>query len=206
MPAEIINQGGIIRIEWTRPWYGRLFAAVFLLPALYLAYTVAADIGQNGLHEDLPGLVFFAALAIALFMPGFMLATCRYVVTVDKPDGRVTVAWQFGPLRFGKPRKLSDYHLLSVTRQMDEDTDTTPAHKNDPTVVLDVQRKHNTSEFRVNLCGKGSTRPIVLCGFPRAPDATEFAGKVGAALGLKVRDVSGQEPDDPDYSPRQKPL
>jgi hypothetical protein len=189
LATNIIRDGTTIRVEWPVRWYGRLFSIVLLAPSLYFFYYVALALkydisGESPWREDLPGVLALVALGLVFGVPGLMAATFRYFLLIDKTGGQVTVNRQFGPVRFRRLRKLSEFSFISVTRELDND------------------QAKRFSTFNVNLCGVGATRPVTVSGFPRRQAADDFARELGGTLGLNAKDVADSEPDDPEREDR----
>jgi hypothetical protein len=181
MPTAITRDGYIVQVEHLTRWYGRLFSLPLLAASLYLFYYVFLSLwetvaGLDSWSDNLAGLLVFSALGLAIGTPGLMVATFRYRVLVDLARRELTVTRQFGPLKFGRPRRLADFTLVSITDDGEESGTT----------------------FGVNLCGNRGTAPVLLSTFEKREAATDFAREIGTALKLPQRDLVGTEPDDPD--------
>jgi hypothetical protein len=181
MATTVTRDGQTIRVDYFARWYGRLFALPLLAASvclLYYAFLALKDdvSGLEGSTDNLAGLLVCFALGLAIGLPGLMVATFRYHVLVDKALCQVIVARQFGPLKFRRPRMLSDFTLISIT----DDGET------------------RGSMFSVNLCGNRGTNPVVLSGFTKRQAADDFARELGSALELPSRDLVDTGPYDPD--------
>ncbi len=178
MAARMTRDGDTIRVEWPIRWFGRLPSLPLLAASLYLSYYVALGlrddlVGPGRWRDDGAGILVFAALALAVGLPGLVMLSFRYFVELDKGLRQVVVTRQFGPLRFRSLRRLADFNLVSVTDDGDPPATT----------------------FDVNLCGAKGTRPIALSGFSDRGEADELARELGDALKLPYQDVVGTEPD-----------
>ena len=162
-------------------WYMRLPALpliaaglCFLIAAAQIVRLDLSGYGRWG--DDWGGLVMCLVLALVVGLPGLVLLTLRYFVELDRILQQVIVTRQFGPVRFSKLRKLTEFKFLSITDDRDDDTS--------PTF------------YDVNLCGGRGVRPIQFASFKKREEATSFAHEIGTALKLPARDYVGTEPDD----------
>jgi len=183
MAISLVQDGATMGVEWLRPLAARLASLIFLAPALYLGHFlvlgVQQDLSGGNWRSDLPGLLVFLFITLAIAIPGYILATFRYFVDIDKTSGAITVSRRFGPLlhlRF--KRKLSEFSFVSIVRDLNQD------------------EKKQSSWFAVNLCGGKTTKPIELASFRQRTEANGFGEKVGAALALKATDFADTEPDE----------
>jgi hypothetical protein len=192
MAVSFTSDGARIRVEWLRPLLRQLASIIFFAPALYFAQFLVIGIrrdlsGDGDLREDVSGLLILLALTLVVATPGYVLATFRYLVDIDKTSGEVIVHRKFGPLlhlRFR--RKLSEFTLVSIVRD------------------LDPGDAKTRSWFPVSLCGKKGTRPVELASFKSRQEADDFGKQIGYALGLKAEDLADTEPDDPDLTDEEK--
>jgi hypothetical protein len=192
MAVSFTSDGAKIRVEWLRPLLRQLASIIFLAPAAYLAYYLALGIrqdffGDGDIRGDVPGLLVFLAITLVVATPGYVLATFRYFVDIDKTRGDVIVNRKFGPLlhlRFR--RKLSEFTRICIVRDLDA---------GDP---------ESRSWFPVSLCGEKGTRPIELANFKSRQEADDFGKQLGYALGLKAEDLADTELDDPDLTDEAK--
>jgi hypothetical protein len=151
--ANITHHGETTRAEWLAPIASRLASIVFLAPALYLGYFVTLGLrqdlaGMGNLREDLSGLSMLLLIALVVAAPGYILATFRYFIDIDKSRDKVIVNRTFGPaLRLQSRRKLSEFRFISIVRD------------------LDPGEAEARSWFAVNLCGGRKTRPIEIASF-----------------------------------------
>ncbi len=186
MATRFIYEGSTMRVEWLRPLALRLASIVFLGPSLYLAYFLVIGaredlFGYGNLREDLPGFLALFGIVLVVGAPGYVLATFRYFIDIDKATGEVLITRKFGPLlhlRFR--RKLSEFIGISIVRD------------------LDNGEPKSRSWFPVNLYGNKGTRPVEVASFRHRQEADEFARQFGDQLGLKAKDFADIEPDDPD--------
>jgi hypothetical protein len=186
MAANITQYGDTMRVEWLTPIARRFASIVFFAPALYLGYFVILALsqevsGDGNLREDLAGISVFLLLTLIVATPGYILATFRYFVDIDKARDEVIVNRTFGPaLRLRTRRKLSEFTFISIVRD------------------LDPGERKKWSWFPVNLCGGKGTRPIELVNFRRREEADDFGKRLANKLGLRAEDLADTEPDDPD--------
>jgi len=179
--AAITQSNGRIRIEWSLRWYMRL-TSLPLLPGSLFFLATAGQILQQDLfgfgrwRNDWGGLVMCLVFGLCLGLPGLMLATLRYFVELDRILQQVIVIRQFGPIKFGKLRKLTDFKFLSITDDQEADSSLT--------------------FYDVNLCGGKGVTPILFKSFRKREEATGFANELGAALRLPTKDYVGTEPDE----------
>jgi hypothetical protein len=193
MATSVTYEGATMRLAWQRPIWGRLAAIVFLGPSLYLAHFLVIGIsqdlsGQGDLREDLPDLLALLVLVLLIAVPGYMLATFRYYVDIDRASGEVVAHRTFGPLlhlRFR--RKLTEFTRITIVRDLDSG---------------DAKRH---SWFPVHLCGKEGTKPLEVASYQRRQDADQFAGQLGVLLGFKAEDLVDTEPNDPDLQDDTEP-
>src|ERR1700730_6211637 len=120
MVTAMIRDGNTIRVEWPIPWYGRLFSLPLLAASLCLFYYVLLAlrnhvIGLADASDEIVDLLISCALGLVIGVPGLMVATFRYFAVVDMALRQVTAIRQFGPLKFRRPRNLSDFNFISVT-------------------------------------------------------------------------------------------
>jgi hypothetical protein len=184
MATAMIRDGNTIRVEWPIPWYGRLFSLPLLAASLCLFYYVLLAlrnhvIGLADASDQIVDLLISCALGLVIGVPGLMVATFRYFAVVDMALRQVTAIRQFGPLKFRRPRNLSDFNFISVT---------------------DDGEKRGLV-FGVNLCGQKGTTPVTLRGFAKRQAADDFARELGSALKLPLKNFVDTEPDDPDLDP-----
>ncbi len=186
MAATITHPGGAMRVEWLAPMATRLASIVFFAPAVYLGYFLILGLreefsGDGNLREDLPGLFVFLLIILAVATPGYILATFRYFVDIDKTSNAVIVNRTFGPaLRLRTRRRLSEFTFISIVRD------------------LESGEAKKWSWFPVNLCGGRGTRPVEIVSFRQRQEADDFGKRLAATLGLKAADLADTEPDDPD--------
>ena len=186
MATRFTFEGSTMRVEWLKPVALRLVSIVFIGPSLYLAHFLVIGMredlfGDGSLREDLPGFLALLALALMVGTPGYVLATFRYFIDIDKATGEVLITRKFGPLlhlRFR--RKRSEFIGISIVRDLGRD------------------EPESSSWFRVNLYGTKGTKPVEVAGFRNRQEANEFARELGTQIGLKAEDFADTEPDDPD--------
>ena len=141
MAANITQHGDTMRVEWLTPVTRRLGSIVFFAPALYLWYffilALRQELSDEGnLREDLPGLSVFLLLTLIVTTTGYILATFRYFIDIDKARDEAIVNRAFGPaFRLRARRKLSEFTFISIVRD------------------LDPGERKKWSWFPVNLCG-----------------------------------------------------
>jgi hypothetical protein len=182
--VSFTNDGERMRSEWLRPLAGRLASLIFIVPALYLGHFLVIGLrqdlsGEVNLREDLPGFLGLLAITLIVALPGYMLATFRYVVELDKATGEVIVHRTFGPLlHLRSRRKLSEFMRVTIVRD------------------LDPGEHQKRSWFPVNLCGERGTKPVEVATFKSRQEADEFGQQLATALGLKADDLADTEPDD----------
>ncbi len=185
MTAAFTQDNGRIRVEFSMPWYMRLTSLPFLAGGLFFL-VVSGQIlrldmfGYGGWRDDWVGLVMCVVFALLIGLPGLILAMLRYFVELDRIVQRVIIIWQFGPVKFTRLRKLTDFRFLSIT----DDTDT--GNDGCPTSTF----------YDVNLCGGKGVKPILFKSFKLREEATSFARELGAALKLPAKDYVGSEPDE----------
>ena len=185
VPAAITYENGRIRVEFSMRWYMRL-PSLPLLAAGLLFLAGAGAILQQDLfgfgrwRDDWVGLVMFLFLALCVGLPGLVLATLRYFVELDRILQQVIVTKKFGPVKFERLRKLTEFKFLSITDKTDTDDDGRPT----------------STFYRVNLCGGKGVEPILLSSFKKREEATVFAREIGTELKLPARDYVGTEPDE----------
>jgi hypothetical protein len=192
MAVSVTSDGARMRVEWVRPLARQIASIIFFAPALYLAYFLAIGIrqdffGDGDLREDLPGMLALLAVTLVCAIPGYVLATLRYFVDIDKTSGEVIVHRKFGPLmhlRFR--RKLSEFTRITIVRD------------------LDPGEAKKRSWFPVSLCGAAGTKPVELASFKSRQEADDFGKQLGYALGFKAEDLADTEPDDPDLTDEAK--
>jgi hypothetical protein len=178
--TAITHGNGRIRVEFSMRWYMRLPSLPLIAASLFFLVT-AGQILQQDLfgfgrwRDDWAGLVMCLFLALCVGLPGLVLATLRYFVELDRILQQVIVTRQFGPVKFSRLSKLTDFKFLSVTDDRDDDTS--------PTF------------YDVNLCGGRGVTPIRFSSFKKREEATSFAHEIGTALKLTVRDYVGTEPE-----------
>jgi hypothetical protein len=190
--VSFADDGATIHVEWLRPLVGRLASLLFFAPALYLAYFLVIGIrqdllGDGNLREDILGFLGFLAFILAVALPGYVLATFRYFVEIDKTSGETVVHRTFGPLlhvRFR--RKLSEFTRVTIVRDLDPG---------------DARKR---SWFPVSLCGGEGTKPVKLASFKSREEADEFGKMLEYALRLKAEDLADTDPDDPDWKDEAK--
>ena len=166
------------------PWYMRLTSLPFLAGGMFFL-VVSGQIlrldmfGYGRWREDWVGLAMCLVFALLIGLPGLVLATLRYFVELDRIVQRVIIIRQFGPVKFTKLRKLTDFKFLSITDDTDTDDDGRPT----------------STFYDVNLCGGKGVKPIVFKSFGKREEAASFARELGAALKLPAKDYVGTEPD-----------
>ena len=185
MTTMLTRDGSTIRVAWLIPWSARLFALPLLAVSAYFLYVALMIVkddasGASRWSDDAVGLLVLFLLALAIGLPGLIIATFRYHVAVDKLLRQVTVTRQFGPLQFRRPRALDDFRLVTITRDADDSGRT------------------RGSTYNVNLGARKGLRPVVLSGFTRREDANDLAHELGGALRLPIEDLADTAPDDPD--------
>jgi hypothetical protein len=186
MAASFTSDGATMRVEWLRPLVGRLASIVFFAPALYLAHFLVIGMRQDlfeggDLGGDVPGFLMLLAIVLAVATPGYVLATFRYFVDIDRASGEIIVHRKFGlllHLRFR--RKLSEFTRITIVRD------------------LDAGEAKKRSWFPVSLCGERGTKPVELVSFKDRQEADDFGRQLGQTLGLKAEDFADTDADDPD--------
>jgi hypothetical protein len=183
MAVAVTRDGETIRVEWLWKWYLRLPSLPFLAGSLYFLWyavlIVRADVsGQGRWSDDWVGLLFCIGFALFVGTPGIILATLRYFIELDKLLRQIIVTRQFGPLKIRSQRQFSDFKLISIVDDSDEDS----------TLTM----------YDVNLCGGKGVTPILVSSFTRREEANEFACELGEAFKLPPRDFVGTPVDDPD--------
>ena len=93
---------------------------------------------------------------------------------------QVVVTRKFGPVKFERLRKLTEFKFLSITDHSSTDKDG---------CITSIF-------YHVSLCGGKGTKPIMLSSFDKRKEAAIFAHEVGAALKLPGKDYVGTEPDE----------
>jgi hypothetical protein len=178
METIVTRDGDAINVEWFTRWYGRLFSLPLLAGSLYFFYYVflALKDEPDDWSDNLSGILVFVALGLMVGLPGLMVATFRYFVVVDKAHRQVSVTRRFGPVKFRRLRRLSDFNFISITDDGDS----------------------KGTMFGVNLCGNRGSNPVVLSSFTKRRPADDFARALGNALTFPVRDLVDTEPYDPD--------
>jgi hypothetical protein len=192
MAVSFESDGARIRVEWLRPLARQIASIIFLAPALYLGYFLAIGIrqdlfGDGDLRGDVPGMLGLLAVILVIAIPGYVLATFRYFVDIDKTSGEMIVHRKFGPLlhlRFR--RKLSEFTRLTIVRDLDPG---------------DAKKR---SWFPVALCGEQGTKPVELASFKSRQEADDFGKQLGYTLGLKAEDLADTDADDPDLTDKAK--
>ncbi len=117
--------------------------------------------------------------ALVIGVPGLVLATPRYFVELDRILQQVIVIGQFGPVKFARPRKLTDI-------QIPEASPTTPI----PTRRATSRRcSMDVASVRRRGC-----EPIELASFDKREAATGSARDIGTALGSRPRTMSAPSP------------
>ena len=183
MAAVMTRDGEKFRVEWLVRWYGRLPSLPFLAASLYFLYYAALIIrddlaGLSRWSEDSTGLLFCIGCALFVGTPGFVLATYRYFIDLDKVLREIIVTRQFGPLKIRSPRQLADFKFISIVDNRDADS----------TLTM----------YDVNLCGEKGVTPILVSSFTKQHEADDFARELAAAFKLPPRDLVGTPLDDPD--------
>ena len=183
MAVAVTQNGEAIRVEWRVRWYGRLPALPFLAASLYF-FNIASHIIRDDLaglsrwRDDWSGLLICLGFGLAVAAPGFILATYRYSLDVDKALRQIVTIKKFGPLKLRGRRDLADFNFISITDN----------GEGDPTLIM----------YCVNLCGGKGTLPIMISEYAKREDANDFAHRLGDTLKLPSRDYVGTEPDDSD--------
>ena len=185
MQGVMTNNSGRIRVEFSMPWYMRLTSLPFLAGGLlFLAVCwqiLRQDLfGRGYWSDDWVGFVMCLVFALVIGVPGLVLATLRYFVELDRILQQVIVIRQFGPVKFSRPRKLTEFKFLSIT----DDTNT------------DKDGCITSVFYDVALCGGKGVRPIELASFDKREAASGFARDIGTALKLPAKDYVGTEPDE----------
>jgi hypothetical protein len=186
MAVNFTCEGAGIHVEWLRPLAGRLASVVFVAPALYLAHFLVIGIrqdlsGEGDLGRDVPGFLGLLAISLVVVLPGYVMATFRYFIDIDKARGEMIIHRTFGPLlhlRFR--RKLAEFTRVTIVRDLDPG---------------DAKKR---SWFPVALCGEKGTKPVEVASFKSRQAADDFGKQLGLALGLEAEDFADTEPDDPD--------
>ena len=183
MTVAMTRDGETIRVEWLWEWYLRLVSLPFLAGGLYFLWYAAlilkADVtGVGRWSEDWVGLLFCIGFALLVGTPGLVLATLRTIIELDKLLRRITIIRQFGPLKFQSQRPLSEFKLISIVDNSDEDSSLTT--------------------YDVNICGGRGTTPILVSSFDNRKEANAFAHELGQAIKLPPTDFVGTPVDDPD--------
>jgi len=184
--VSFTRDGAIIHVEWLRPLAGKLASLLFFAPALYLGHFLVIGVrqdllGDGDLRQDILGFLGLLAFTLAVALPGYVLATFRYFVEIDKASGQTIVHRTFGPLlhlRFR--RRLSEFTRVTIVRDLDPG---------------DARKR---SWFPVALCGDEGTKPISLASFKSRQEADDFGKLLGYTLGLKAEDLADTDADDPD--------
>ena len=185
MPAALMQNNGRIQVEFSMPWYMRLTSLPFLAGGMFFLIVsgqiLRLDLfGYGRLHDDWVELVMCLVFALLIGLPGLVLATLRYFVELDRIVQRVVITRQFGPVKFTRLRKLTDFKFLSITDDTDTDTDGRPT----------------STFYDVNLCGGRGVKPILVKSFKAREEATILAHELGTALKLPAKDYVGTEPDE----------
>jgi hypothetical protein len=162
-------------------WYMRLTSLPFLAGGLFFLVTAEKILqqdlfGYGRWRDDWVGLLLCLVFALCIGLPGLVLATLRYFVEFDRILQQVIVTRQFGPVKFSKLRKLTEFKFLSICDDKDDDTS--------PTF------------YDVNLCAGRAGAGVLLSSFKKREEATGFAHEIGSALKLPARDYVGTEPDE----------
>jgi hypothetical protein len=178
--VAVTPEDGRIRVEWLMRWYARLPSLPLIAASLFYALAAAQILQQDlfgfgRFRDDWLGLVMCFAFALGLGLPGVALATLRYFVELDRILQQVIVTRQFGPVKFSKLRRLTDFKFLSIT----DDGDDHPRLR----------------MYNVNLCSGRGTAPIQFTSFGKREEANSFAQELGTALKLPAKDYVGTEPD-----------
>jgi hypothetical protein len=176
--VAITHEDGQIRVAWLIRWYTRLSSLPLLATSLFFGFA-AAQIAQQDLFgsgsfpDDRLSLMLCVVFALCLGLPGLALATLRYFVELDRILQQVIVTRQFGPVKFARLRRLTDFKFLGIT---------------------DDERAR-IQMYNVNLCGGTGIAPIQFTSFAKREDANSFAQELGAARKLPAKDYVGTEPD-----------
>src|SRR5436190_23486019 len=113
--------------------------------------------------------------ALVIGLPGLVLATLRYFVDLDRLMQQVIATRKFGPVKFERLRKLTEFKFLSITDHSDTDKDGCVT----------------STFYDVSLCGGKGIAPIMLSSFDKRKEATAFAHQIGTALKLQPKDYVG---------------
>jgi hypothetical protein len=192
MAVSFTSDGARMRVEWVRPLARQLASIIFFAPALYLAYFLAIGIrqdlfGDGDLRGDLPGMLALLAIVLVVAIPGYVLATFRYFVDIDKTSGEMIVHRKFGPLMHLRLRhRLSEFTRITIVRDLEPD------------------EAEKRSWFPVFLAGIAGTKPVELASFKSRQEADDFGKQLGYMLGFKAEDLADTEPDDPDLKAEAK--
>ncbi|MGJ4944599.1 hypothetical protein ACQR1W_28820 [Bradyrhizobium sp. HKCCYLS1011] len=173
--------GDIIRVRLPIPLLGRLLALPLIAAGAYLLWNVALGLSEvlaspGDARDEWAGIAVFAALGVAVIIPGLLVATFRGFVTACPGAGEVVITKAFGPLHVRRARRLSNYNLISIT----DDGDV------------------NATMYEVNLCGGKGVEPLNLRSFASREEANALAQQLAIALKIPAKDYVGTEPDDDD--------
>jgi len=166
-------------------WYMRMVSLPFLAGGLYFTYYSAQILrqdlfGYGYFRDDWVGLALCLVFALVVGLPGLVLLTLRYFVDLDRILQQVIVTRKFGPVKFERLRKLTEFKFLSITDHSDTDKDGCVT----------------STFYDVSLCGGKGIAPIMLSSFDKRKEATVFAHQIGTALKLQPKDYVGTEPDE----------
>ena len=185
MRTELIDEGGVVRVDVGTSMAARLFGLPFMLIGGYLAYQLAGGLvdlatGRAALSEMLVGTILLAIVTAAFLVPGWLLMFSKARVEIDRNTRTVTYVRDLRVYQHAEKRALSEFDRVEVD-------------------LLSVapNRQSRGRAYQVELAGR-HRRNVVVGLLDDGDEALTFARRIGALIGLPVndrRDVERAETD-----------